>query len=70
MVLSLGPEAGDLGSLSFHFWGQEALPLTLRGSATQGNVLLDLQRPLTAEEPGTFLRQDGDSMWLVWGQGT
>jgi len=36
----------------------------LGGWATQGNGLFDLQR-LAAEEPGTFLRQDGDSMWLV-----
>lgn len=70
MILALGPVAGGLGSLSFRFWGQEALPLMLGGSATQGNGLLDLQSPLTAEGPGTFLRQDGDSMWLVWGQRT
>lgn len=70
MILALGPGAGELGRLSFHFWGQEALPLLLGGSATQGRGLLDRQRPLPAEEPGTSLRQDGDSMWLVWGQGT
>ena len=27
--------------------------------------LFDLQRLLAAEEPGTFLRQDGASRWLV-----
>lgn len=44
------------------------------GWAARRNELLDLQR-LATEELGSFLRQDGDSMWLVhvrvgWGKMT
>lgn len=52
--------------LSFHFWGQETLP-PIRGGGgwdTHRNALWDLQRPPTAAEVGTLLRDNGDRTWL------